>query len=1035
MLKAPYFSWRDGTLDWKDLQSPEGLSRLDACFQDWLKSLDQALCDRLLAYRLGPVNRAQQSAFLLELAPLLERFWLEGFQPLGYLELQSELAKEEPVLAFRRWITRALTQHAILDEASFQSACERWPLQGEDPEHQMACAWQKAQEEERAQMAAYLKTAQHWGLLNWSSVQSPTRFGQDLRIQVCEQEGGLAHPHPRGPRGHFDGYDQGLSARQAQLEADYCIYCHRQQSDSCAVGMRHKNTQSVQNNVDGTPLTGCPLEQHISEMNFLRRRGHVFAALAVVMVENPLCLFTGHRICHDCALACVFQKQTPVDIPGIESRVLHDVLHLPFGVEWYLLLLRWNPLRIQQYLPKEPTSAHVLVVGLGPAGLASLYHLWMEGVSVLGVDGMSVLPPEPWMLEPVASFRQHQVPLSTRTPRGIGGVCEYGITARWDKNLLLLIEIFLRRAKIPCMGGIRLGGSFVLEDAWRWGFGHVVLALGAGLPHNLALPGSLARGMRAANDFLMSLHLQGGIHPQGLPNMDIALPAVVVGGGLTGVDAATELQEYYVLLVKHVASLLEVLSLRSGFWDAWSPRERQQLEAWYEDGQAILQGAPLADVLARRGGVSVLYRSALARSPAYRGNDQELQDALLQGIRWIDHVQIQKVVVEQDHVVGIEIERHHETQLIPARTVLIAIGSQPNLAYNYEHRGTFEREEGYYKAYHPKEGVSDPVGMLTSYRHDQHRVSYVGDLHPQFNGSVVKALASAKAAYPQVMASLGPSSSLKMPVGMPRFLEARCLGAGIWQYRVHAPMQAFRAQAGQFFRLQPLASPRGDPLVLPFMKREGEDLIFLFREESLGSKQLLKAIPGDPIGLMGPTGVRWRMDRVEESTLLWTDRSGLLVALALAHHMQACGIVVHLIHGADPEERRALSPYFEGIRHQATSEVLMWESVDWSSIQRVWVHASLDQMKAVQRLRADPRMQALSIHWVGSVYGPMQCMMKGVCASCWQWQLDPLTGARTKVVFACSWQDQPLELIDLEHLHSRRSPGILERLHAMSLES
>ena len=36
-----------------------------------------------------------------------------------------------------------------------------------------------------------------------------------------------------------------------------------------------------------------------------------------------------------------------------------------------------------------------------------------------------------------------------------------------------------------------------------------------------------------------------------------------------------------------------------------------------------------------------------------------------------------------------------------------------------------------------------------------------------------------------------------------------------------------------------------------------------------------------------------------------------------------------------------------------------------------------------------------------------------------QWQVDPETGQRTKAVFACSWQDQPIEMIDMHHLSQR----------------
>ena len=55
-------------------------------------------------------------------------------------------------------------------------------------------------------------------------------------------------------------------------------------------------------------------------------------------------------------------------------------------------------------------------------------------------------------------------------------------------------------------------------------------------------PGSLAPGMRQANDFLMALQLSGAARATSLANLQVRLPAVVIGGGLTGVDTATEVQ-------------------------------------------------------------------------------------------------------------------------------------------------------------------------------------------------------------------------------------------------------------------------------------------------------------------------------------------------------------------------------------------------------------------------------------------------------------------------------------------------------------
>ncbi len=52
-------------------------------------------------------------------------------------------------------------------------------------------------------------------------------------------------------------------------------------------------------------------------------KGDALGALAIVCVDNPMCPGTGHRICNDCMKACVFQKQEPVNIPQIETRVAH----------------------------------------------------------------------------------------------------------------------------------------------------------------------------------------------------------------------------------------------------------------------------------------------------------------------------------------------------------------------------------------------------------------------------------------------------------------------------------------------------------------------------------------------------------------------------------------------------------------------------------------------------------------------------------------------------------------------------------------
>ena len=53
---------------------------------------------------------------------------------------------------------------------------------------------------------------------------------------------------------------------------------------------------------------------------------------------------------------------------------------------------------------------------------------------------------------------------------GFGGVSEYGITVRWDKNFLTLLHLTLaRRDKLKIYGGVRFGGTLPIDDAWDIG--------------------------------------------------------------------------------------------------------------------------------------------------------------------------------------------------------------------------------------------------------------------------------------------------------------------------------------------------------------------------------------------------------------------------------------------------------------------------------------------------------------------------------------------------------------------------------------
>ena len=161
---------------------------------------------------------------------------------------------------------------------------------------------------------------------------------------------------------------------------------------------------------------------------------------------------------------------------------------------------------------------------------------------------------------------------------GFGGVAEYGITVRWDKNFLKLIRLLLeRRAEFAMFGGVRFGGTLTIDSAFALGFDHIALCAGAGRPTIVPMKNGLAAGVRQASDFLMALQLTGAAKTDSLANLQVRLPVVVIGGGLTAIDTATEALAYYPLQVEKFLTRYETLvdergeaAVRAG----WTAQER-----------------------------------------------------------------------------------------------------------------------------------------------------------------------------------------------------------------------------------------------------------------------------------------------------------------------------------------------------------------------------------------------------------------------------------------------------------------------------
>src|SRR5213075_2482348 len=309
---------------------------------------------------------------------------------------------------------------------------------------------------------------------------------------------------------------------------------------------------------------------------------------------------TGHRICNDCMKSCIYQKQDPVNIPQAETRTLKDILELPWGFEIYSLFTRWNPFDLRRPYPKASSGKRVLIVGLGPAGYTLAHHLMNDGHTVVGIDGLKIEPLDQAVsgvdalgnrvaFRPIRDIGELRESLDRRLMAGVGGVAEYGITVRWDKNFLKLIRLLLeRRRQFAMFGGVRFGGTLTIDEAFDGGFDHIALCAGAGRPTVLDIPNGFARGVRAASDFLMALQLTGAAKRESIANLQIRLPIVVIGGGLTEIDTATESLAYYAVQVEKFLSRWESLDKKP----ILNAEEREIAEEFISHAQQLRGAAP-----------------------------------------------------------------------------------------------------------------------------------------------------------------------------------------------------------------------------------------------------------------------------------------------------------------------------------------------------------------------------------------------------------------------------------------------------------
>jgi NAD(P)H-flavin reductase len=281
-------------------------------------------------------------------------------------------------------------------------------------------------------------------------------------------------------------------------------------------------------------------------------------------------------------------------------------------------------------------------------------------------------------------------------------------------------------------------------------------------------------------------------------------------------------------------------------------------------------------------------------SPAYRLNHEEIIKALEEGITFAENMDPREIVADdQDQARSIVFKGPNGRTELPARTILVAAGTVPNITYEKEQPSTFalDSKQRFFQGYRAEASggqvslVEDPRGFFTSYNKDGRLISYYGDNHPAYAGNVVKAMASAKHGYRHV-AALFPedAQAYDATVAAARLaawddltatLDREWLARVEWVERltptivevvVRAPAAARHFHPGQFYRLQNFETlaPRaadGSPLLMEgialtgaWVDNEKGLLSLIALELGVSSRLCAYLTQGEPVVVMGPTG-------------------------------------------------------------------------------------------------------------------------------------------------------------------------------------
>ncbi len=230
----------------------------------------------------------------------------------------------------------------------------------------------------------------------------------------------------------------------------------------------------------------CPAGTDVRAFLALAADGDVADAWRTIREHNPFPAICGRVCYHPCEANC---NRSPLDgavaIHAIERAIADEAR--------------------QRRLAPDPIggqrSARVGIVGAGPAGLTSAYHLARRGYSVTVFDE-----------QPAA-----------------GGMLRYGIPAYRLPRATLDAEIaLLAQMGITFVHGLRVGAAGGAPDLSA--YAALFVAVGAQRSRGTHIAGDSLAGVRSGLDLLREVN--GG------DRTALDGPAIVIGGGNTAIDTA-----------------------------------------------------------------------------------------------------------------------------------------------------------------------------------------------------------------------------------------------------------------------------------------------------------------------------------------------------------------------------------------------------------------------------------------------------------------------------------------------------------------